>query len=64
MEIKRHCIKLRDPSSMPPLCAGMPPITMQYAPKIKRRNILKSMTHRAYGPYALCVKGVWQPLRT
>ena len=33
----------------------MPLITMHYAPIIKRRETLKSMTHRAYGPYALCV---------
>eukprot|EP01046_Picozoa_sp_COSAG06_P025647 COSAG06_NODE_2167_length_7426_cov_7.331787_10_plen_99_part_00 len=53
MEMKRHCVQLRDPPSMPSLCAGMPPITTQYAPNIKRRNILKSVTHRAYGP-AVC----------
>ena len=33
----------------------MPPITTQYALHIKRRETLKSVTHRAYGPYALCV---------
>ena len=32
---------------MPSLCAGMPLITMHYAPIIKRRETLKSMTHRA-----------------
>ena len=41
--------------SMPSLCAGMPPITTQYAPNIKRRDILKSATRRAKGPFALCV---------
>jgi hypothetical protein len=40
-------------SGMSSLCAGMPLITSQYALNIKRRNILKSMTHRAYGG-ALC----------
>ena len=40
---------------MPSLCAGMPLITTQYALNIKRRETLKSVTHRAYGPYALCV---------
>ena len=28
---------------------GMPPFTTRYAPNIKRRDILKSVTHRAYG---------------
>jgi hypothetical protein len=45
-------VKVRDPPSMPSLCAGMPLITIQYAPNIKRRNTLKSLTHRAYG--AVC----------
>jgi hypothetical protein len=35
--------------SMPSLCAGMPLITMHYAPIFKRRETLKSVTHRAYG---------------
>lgn len=33
--------------------------TIDYAPNIKSRDILKSVTHRAYGPvqlYALCVR--------
>ena len=34
---------------MPSLCAGMPLITTQYALNIKRRETLKSVTHRAYG---------------
>ena len=41
---------------MPSLCAGMPLITMHYAPIIKRREALKSMTHRAYG--RTCVSAV------
>eukprot|EP01043_Picozoa_sp_COSAG02_P017302 COSAG02_NODE_782_length_17259_cov_36.492599_4_plen_67_part_00 len=56
MEIKRHCVQLRDPPSMPSLCAGMPLITTQYAPNIKRRETLKSVTHRAYGRMP-CVYG-------
>ena len=35
---------------------GMPPITTQYAPNIKRRKTLKSTTHRAYGRMS-CVLG-------
>ena len=35
----------------------MPLITIHYAPIIKRRETLESVTHRAYGPYALCVGG-------
>ncbi len=34
---------------MPSLCAGMPLLTMQYAPITKRRETLKSVAHRAYG---------------
>ena len=37
------------------LCVGMPLITIQYAPDFKRRETLKSVTHRAYGPYMPCV---------
>eukprot|EP01043_Picozoa_sp_COSAG02_P026827 COSAG02_NODE_1557_length_11939_cov_343.602872_2_plen_88_part_00 len=51
--MNRHCI--RDLSSMPPLCAGMPLTTTQYALNIKRRKNLKSVTHKAYGrrmPYS------------
>ncbi len=39
---------------MPSPCAGMPLITTQYALNNKRRETLKSVSHRAYGPYALC----------
>ena len=39
--------------SAPDLCA---PITSRYTLNIKRRRVLKCVTHRAYGrPYALCV---------
>ena len=48
-------VQLRDPPSMPSSCVGMPSFITQYALNIKRRNSLKSVTHRAYGPYALCV---------
>ncbi len=58
---KRHCVQLRDPPSMPSSCAGMPLFTTQYAPNIKRRETLKSVTHRAYGPYALCVVTILTP---
>eukprot|EP01043_Picozoa_sp_COSAG02_P011303 COSAG02_NODE_415_length_22762_cov_133.681816_2_plen_62_part_00 len=34
---------------MPSLCAGMPLIITQYALNIKRRETLKSVSHRAYG---------------
>eukprot|EP01043_Picozoa_sp_COSAG02_P012148 COSAG02_NODE_463_length_21833_cov_11.529539_16_plen_77_part_00 len=34
---------------MPSSCAGMPLITTHYALNIKRRETLKSVTHRAYG---------------
>ena len=44
-------VQLRDPPSMPSSCVGMPSITTQYALNIKRRKSLKSVTHRAYGPY-------------
>eukprot|EP01043_Picozoa_sp_COSAG02_P052947 COSAG02_NODE_5782_length_4038_cov_2.503427_4_plen_116_part_00 len=40
---------------MPSLRAGMPLTTTQYALNIKRQETLQSVTHRAYGPYALCV---------
>eukprot|EP01043_Picozoa_sp_COSAG02_P000118 COSAG02_NODE_2_length_75708_cov_87.013953_21_plen_125_part_00 len=40
----------------PSLCAGMPLITTQYALNTKRRETLKSVAHRAYRPYALCVE--------
>ena len=36
----------------------MPLITIHYTPIIKRRETLKTTTHSAYGPYALCVVGV------
>ncbi len=45
-------VKLRDLSSMPSLCAGIPLFTTQYAPNTKRRGISKSLTNRAYG--AVC----------
>ena len=37
---------------MPSSCVGMPSITTQYALNIKRRETVKSVTHRAYG--AVC----------
>eukprot|EP01043_Picozoa_sp_COSAG02_P050283 COSAG02_NODE_5152_length_4586_cov_8.120348_1_plen_202_part_00 len=57
--IRPALVKLRDLPSMPPLCAVMPPFFIQYAPNTKRRETLKSVTHRAYGPGRICMPCVY-----